>query len=322
MEAPLPPFPLIARRWDRLLAFILDWILLAIVCAVVGTCGFDFFAAAGDWARVVGLALSVGYFTWMVAGNSTGQTTGQSWRRIRVVTLTGERVAMAPAFWRALVLWGPIMLNGAFLPVRGQAGYVAEAAVFAVIAFAFLANFYLALFNRRDGRALHDLAAGTIVIEAGGVGAPPSRSVWRGHWVILAAWAGGATLLAVGMLHVFWPALQEPLGIAERVMTMPNVRGASVDLGTSFDFSGGVSAQRHTCAVHAILRRKPADYASEAETVARVVLATDPRILSMDNLTIALSYGYNLGIWSWSVSRIYSRPPAQWPHRPIMVAER
>jgi hypothetical protein len=49
--------------------------------------------------------------------------------------------------------------------------------------------------------------------------------------------------------------------------------------------------------------------------VAAAVLKTDPTILGQQYLSVKVTYGYDLGIWSWTTGEQYSGTPADWAKR-------
>jgi hypothetical protein len=60
---------------------------------------------------------------------------------------------------------------------------------------------------------------------------------------------------------------------------------------------------------------KNVDYNSLANRLAGIILSDYPGIATRDMLTVSVTYGYDIGIFSASQSANFSYSPAQWRER-------
>lgn len=128
-----------ATLLSRVVAWILDWVILAIISSVVtAVLGLLHLAPAG-W--ILSIAVSLAYWTYF--WGSTGQTLGYRVMRIRAVTLSGEPLGYGLAFLRGLL----VNLSFAFCIVPAVVSLIMMAAT-------------------PKHQAIHDLLLGTVVVGA------------------------------------------------------------------------------------------------------------------------------------------------------------
>ncbi|HEX7094279.1 MAG TPA: RDD family protein, partial [Acidimicrobiales bacterium] len=146
-----------AGAFTRLLAYVVD--TLAISALLAGAVSLFTYLAdlfltndlhptrgAGEWWGVVAAAVTFGYFWLSVA--ATGRTPGKALLGLRVVRRNGDAVGGRAAFVRALVFPFSFVLGLGFVGVVGG----------------------------RSRRALHDVAAGTVVVYDRETAAPMSSA--------------------------------------------------------------------------------------------------------------------------------------------------
>ena len=167
----------LAARWRRAVARVIDGLVLAGLSYVVAFIGYTAFvrSAVTDAAINAGvskarwLTFAVGLVLWAVYDvaltSSSGQTPGKRAMKVAVVALdTGT----APGVEAALFRWLPGALLGVVVPVVTTRGIGAggvphgRIAELSWIAFGIV---YLWAFLDRGRQGLHDKTAGTIVVE-------------------------------------------------------------------------------------------------------------------------------------------------------------
>jgi uncharacterized RDD family membrane protein YckC len=293
-----------------------DAAVLALVGAILGTTESEFFSSIGEWGRLVGLAISVVYFTWAIGPFGEGQTIGLTWQKIRVVSRDSKAVSGKKALIRALVLCPLLVLNG-FVIQATTAVALVVGLIFGALVVLTLANLYFCLFNRRDGRALHDIIAGTALVDLRQPCPPPVGPPWRGHFVILGLLGGALVLMiAVGGILVsglLKPALQEPMAIARSLGDMPGLRVRTVMEGVNYNWINGHKSQVRYLQIGVASIKYPEDRRAIADRVVSRAVRAAPGISRFDVYAVEVGWGYTLGIWSWPVSTTYSLPPNQWP---------
>jgi uncharacterized RDD family membrane protein YckC len=162
--APQPASPPLAEWWQRLLARVIDGVILGVGYAVlsliltlvlVGGDGSGLFLAS----LLTAVLAAGGYFAYeYVMLGKGGQTVGKMVLGLRVVPVGG---AAGPgglpsdlAVKRAGVLWGPLALS--FIPVIGFIAYLG-----------YVVNVLWQFWDKPLQQCLHDKAAGTMVIVTG-----------------------------------------------------------------------------------------------------------------------------------------------------------
>ena len=154
-----PQSIIIAGFWKRLLAFIIDGLLLGIVGFLLGLMFFEQFARLGGWGRLVGFIITVSYFGVFNGSIGKGQTIGKRFTKLNVIDRDGQFLSPRKSFPRSAILVLPFFLNGALIPtsvIMSPLGILIGLIVFGIGG----AIVYLYIFNRRTRQSLHDLAVG------------------------------------------------------------------------------------------------------------------------------------------------------------------
>jgi uncharacterized RDD family membrane protein YckC len=106
----------IAAFWGRILALLIDTIILGVVGIIFGFLFFDQLAGLGVWGRLVGFSIALLYFGLLNSRVGKGQTVGKRIMKIKVVGRDGQFISVARSFLRYSVLGLPYFLNGAMIP--------------------------------------------------------------------------------------------------------------------------------------------------------------------------------------------------------------
>lgn len=323
-----PPFlgRVAAPAPRRILAFVLDSALLAAAGEALGLSFFDFFVRIGSWARLVGFAIATGYYAALSSRIGSGQTAGMRILGMAVVDRDGRPLSFARALVRTLVLVSPYFLSGALylqpLSFPSFGARYGAACLGALLCLWEVALVYLLCFNGRTRQSLHDLAAGSFVVQAGGSGRISRPPFWTGHAWILGGIGAGLILCTSGAAWIAEHAAESRLYDAERaVESIDQVRHATVAEGHSLTLGIADAESIDFCRIVAYWRVKPADFQQAAYQVAHVALAADPSILNRDVLSVTVIYGFDLGIASGSVRSEFSQPPGLWQsgHRGLLA---
>ncbi|MFI5460794.1 MAG: RDD family protein [Isosphaerales bacterium] len=176
----------ISGFWRRLLAFILDGLLLGLVGVVLGLRLFDPLARLGGWGRLLGFCVAIVYFGVLNSSIAGGQTIGKRIMKIQVVDRSGHSISPGRSFLRDAVLGAPFFLNGLVIPPSATMSPIGYLIVFILLGFGG-AIVYLFIFNRRTRQSHHDLIVGTFVIRT----TPPGQvvgSIWRPHLIVVGGW--------------------------------------------------------------------------------------------------------------------------------------
>jgi uncharacterized RDD family membrane protein YckC len=297
--------------WRRLLAFILDGLLLGLVGIVLGLLLFDPLARLGGWGRLLGFCVALVYFGVLNSSIARGQTIGKRIMKIQVVDRSGHSISPGRSFLRNAILGAPFFLNG--LVIAPSATMSPNGYVIVFILFGFGgAIVYLFIFNRRTRQSLHDLVVDTIIIRT----TPPGQvvgSIWRPHLIVV-----GVLLLVVIGLRVAATELSRQsvfpglLKVERGIQATGNVHMAEVFAGTRVSTVGGKLERTKYLRTKAVWKEPPVDIETAANQVASIVLRDYPEALDMDVIVVNIAYGYDIGLASASNGRSIIRSPSEW----------
>lgn len=292
-SAPLTGF------WRRLAAFVMDWIVLALVGNILGQVLFEPLAAIGAWDRVVGFVIALVYFGWFDSGRAGSGTPGKRVAGLVVVDKTGRPISLLRSVARAALLTAPFLFNS-MSPVSTGAS-LAERAVNGLGGGLVIAALYYAACNRRTRQGLHDLATGTFVVY--GSASQPSidgLAPWRPHMLIvlfLVATGVPASMAGFPVGISFAPSMgfeatQAPHG------GVPEVRSAFISYAPP---TGGP----RTCQYVTVGLRGPG---VDDETLARRIggdMARRAHCHIHSTLPVRMYYGFDLGFAAGQKYRDY-----------------
>ena len=285
----------IAGFWRRLVALLLDLLLLGTIGAVMGFVAFDVLAELGAFGRVVGFLGALAYFGLLNSRIGGGQTLGKRLLGIRVVDGGGALLSLPRSLLRYCVLGIPFFLNGApfgSTVLRPGWGWVLSAVVFGGM----LSILYLYLFNRRTRRSLHDLAVGSWVVNADPPHGPvPGIRTWRGHLVVVGLlFAMAFVAPSVALRQMDGGVFGDLVRVQGVVASLPGVQyvevKANYDLET-WEPDGGVT-------VRVRLDGGRIDDEARARDMARRIVRTDMAHIEVEQVTVVLSHGFDLGMAS------------------------
>ncbi len=309
-DTAAPPAPLvIAGFWRRLIAFLLDGLILATIGWLIGNLFSNTFVSLGAWGRLVGFLIGVPYFAITESQIGGGKSIGKRLLNLRVVDKQGNTLQFEMSFFRYAVLSAPWFLNKLALPASRTPWEVFL--VLGIIVFGIGGGtLYLLIFNRNTRQGLHDLAVGSYVTRAEGTGPLETQSIWRTHWVIvglvlLAPLATGSAFRFISN-WAFFPELMQDLQLVERLNW---VQQGGVFRSTRYTFKG--SSER-SLSIQATCAGQCDNPASSADQVARLILEHDTQLNQYDQLAITISRGYDIGIFQAWQSRTIHGSLAEW----------
>jgi uncharacterized RDD family membrane protein YckC len=301
----------ISGFWRRLLAFIIDGLLLGLVGCVCGLFLFDLLAHLGGWGRLVGFSVAFPYFGLLNSGVGRGQTVGKRVMKIEVVDRAGQHIALGWSLLRYVILGTPFFLNFALIPPSVMMSPIGHIIGFILFGFGG-AIIYLYVFNRHTRQSLHDLAVGTFVTRT----SPPGEvvgSVWRPHIVVVGIWFLSVVVLSVVMTGLSQKGvLPGLLDVQRAIQASGNVHVATVNVGKSWRIVDGSRSETTYFYSNAIWKQRPQDEETAARSVASIILSNYPKIMEKDMLIVVVSYGYDIGIARVWKSHTSSHSPIEW----------
>lgn len=291
----------IAPFWRRIGAIFLDTFILGLVGFLLGLFFKDEFVQLGGWGRLIGFAIALAYFGVMNSKLCNGQTIGKKLLDLQVVDRQNNTISLPKSLLRYLVLAVPFSLNGLHADTDQMPAFVSFLLV-AVVFGGMLSVVYLHLFNRVTRQSLHDLIAGTLVVNAK-VEMQALGKVWRVHLGVVVA------LFAISVLLPFFvdsfaqkAPYSEMAKAYEEIKAVPGIRNPTVTSGAA-SFSSSANGERTS--THVVVKAGLyADAISDIELarkLADIAVRNYPAALDKDVIRVVLYYGYDIGIWSqWS----------------------
>lgn len=291
----------IASFWRRIGALFIDTLILGLVGFILGLALESTFVQIGAWGRIIGFVIALIYFGIMNSKLFDGQTIGKKLLNLRVVDSENQTISLGRSALRYFVLATPFSLNGAQFSNEAMLSFLMYP--LSLIIFGGLFSIiYLYIFNRVTRQSLHDLAVGTLVVNAN-IDKQEIGKVWRTHLVVVAVIFIAASIVPAftGKLAENEPfkdmltvqsALSNESGVTYVTITTSTTTFSSVNEGTKT--TTYVSAQ-------VFLSSNNVGDVDFARKLASMVVKNYPETKNKDALRITLTYGYDIGIWSqWS----------------------
>ena len=302
----------ISGFWRRLLAFILDGIILAAAGLVLGAFLFDLLAQLGGWGRLLGFGVALLYFGILNSSVGKGRTIGKRIAKVKVVDSKGNYISLFRSFLRYAILGAPFFLNNALIapsilmsPIGVLISFIVFGGCGAIV--------YLYIFNRGTRQSLHDLMVGTYVVRSWAPGKPDVPKVWKGHFAVVGIWF----LAVLGWASIGAPIVSrrgpfpELLTVQKSIQASGKVHTSSVFIGKSWGSHGTVEH----FSVNALWKTRPEDYEKASEEIASIVLAEYPGIAERDLLAVTVTYGYDIGLARARKSHHVGYSPTQWKEK-------
>ena len=312
--ATLPPDREVGALWRRIVAFVVDGVILALAASVVALPFFETFSRLGPWGPVVGFCMALPYFAILNSSVGHGQTLGKRLMHIQVVDKNGATISFSKSLVRYVIFAVPYYVSEMVFPVTRTPRSISS--FISLVTIGVLGpTLYLVFFNSRTRQGLHDLVVGSYVADADKDGPLKAESTTKVHW-----WVLGLLLTVVfvgteflGSKLTGWgefPQLLEDLRLVEG-MTGVQVAGVQ-DLNWS---SSGDSKKKKILVVSVRWIGESADEPVFADQVAKLIIEHDPHVNEHDSLRITMIRGYDLGIAHAQLSRYYEHTPSEWNAR-------
>jgi uncharacterized RDD family membrane protein YckC len=288
----------ISGFWRRIVAFLLDVLILGAVGLMLSSFLEDSFVQMGIWGPLVGLFISLMYFGVMNSSVTGGQTLGKKALGIRVVDASNSPITLSKSFLRYAILAIPFFLDEAqFSPVVGDSLLVYPISM--ILFGGIFSTLYLYVFNRVTRQSLHDLVVGSYVVnqhtEKQALG-----SVWKVHLIIVAAFFVLPALDPRAVSHFADSQTAQDLKAAQLALSNdPAVSYVTVSKGSRIinDAHGGTQTTTYVKSYLYVKDRKISD-ADFARKVATIIVANYPEAQQRDLIGITLIYGFDIGIAS------------------------
>ena len=291
-------FPPIAGFWRRLLAWLIDTLILGLIGQLIGLIFSSFFFTIGLYGRFIGLALVIPYFGIMNSKIGGGQTLGKRVMKIAVRNKHNEPIELWRSLIRILLLAIPMWLNGWALPIfqNSIAAWFVSLLVFG-LGGAFL---YTMVFNRKARQGIHDLLLGTYVVHLPGKPVESAPVTSRTHWFVTGIWVG---LVAIGTLVLTFVSptliskmpIQPLQGLYSSLQRDPRFFTVGLSDRTSY-VSGGTSSRSLIITVWYKGKVAQDDVEEVINSIAKTVLDNQINLSDFDEMRINVTSAFDIGI--------------------------
>ncbi|TVV42999.1 RDD family protein [Thalassolituus sp. C2-1] len=291
----------IAKFWRRVWALFIDTLILGLVGFLLGLALDSTFVQLGGWGRFIGFVIALIYFGIMNSKLFEGQTIGKKLLNLRVVDSENKTISLSRSALRYIVLATPFSLNGAQFSSEAMLSFLMYP-LSLIIFGGLISIIYLYIFNRVTRQSLHDLVAGTFVVNAN-IDKQEVGTVWKAHLAVVAVF-----FIAAAIVPAFTARLAENelfkdmLTVQSALSNESGVTYATITTSTT-TFSSVNEGTKTTTYVNAqvFLSSNNVSDVDFARKLAAIVVKNYPETKNKDALRITLTYGYDIGIWSqWS----------------------
>ncbi|WP_425642107.1 RDD family protein [Marinomonas gallaica] len=301
----------VAGFWRRLVAILIDIIIVAMIGFGLGLFVGDFYAQMGHWSSLVGFFLALMYFGIMNSAIAGGQTLGKRLVKICVVDGDNAPISLGRSLMRYLIVGVPFLLDQLLFMLVPAGSYLIYP-VASIVFGGMLTTVYLFVFNRHTRQSLHDVVTKTYVVDLYAQKAP-LESVWRLHFVVAAALFLAASTLPYMISLVPQPVINEStLRVRSVLLQEANV----VDVELNDGLASVAMSETDEQTISYIESRvylgvnKVGDEAF-ANRLALTILEQYPEANQKDLIQIILTYGYDIGLGSKWHSEAYNFYPRE-----------
>lgn len=314
LASPSPQPRRIGALWRRLLAFVIDLIILWIIGSVVALPFSDALVTLGAGGRLIGFFIALLYFAIPESSIGSGASIGKRLLLLQVVHVDGSTLTLEESLIRYTVFAVPAFLDGQVLPIPHAPFKVTILIGIFTICISCITQ-YLILFNRNTRQGLHDLSVKCFVAEVAKRGAVVAKPIWKGHWIIACALfvilGPGLCAIVVQLMH--WGPFEQLLEDRRIVQQLDGVQSVSVTVATEHNGSTGKSATLLNILIRCDC--EPSTQEGLADEAVKLLVTSDPNFQKYAAVRVFISRGYDIGIaWSMALQR-FSDTPSGWNER-------
>lgn len=313
-----------ARLWRRILALIIDIIIIATPLILIGFAARDIAFALGPYGLLIGYGPIIAYWTYFNSDQAGGQTPGKRWLNLSVVNQEQKAISLQTSFYRSMLLWSIFLAEGVMTHIS-QVPVISQL-VTTIVLGGGLALFYGILINRSTRQGIHDLLFETYVVQGKttrGIHLADTpmihRRVTYGMLLVgLVASIGisffspverlGETLI---LEEGEWAELEEVQGLLEADL---NVFSISVQRRNVSTISSGTTQKILNIEVWSgtSCQRRTSDCSAIVNQIAKTTLDHYDGIESLTGMRIAIVNRFDFGIANGNNTQVTSRSIKDW----------
>jgi len=298
----------------RVLAGLIDALVLAILGAAIGYLAFDFWVAVGSLGKLLGFVAAFAYRSFFHSERGGGSTFGKRLLGLRVVDGAGELLSYATSARREVFLGGwyfllPALAGSLASSSVGTMGWLVGSALSLPSGVLGISTACLALLNRPSRQTPHDLFAGSYVVKGRGdwLGLPQRAPVRRLHMAIIAALCLVPMVGVASLFFALGVPFQALAHVGEAAGRADGVRYAS---GVTAVIQGTPQGARKIFSVVVVPVGRASDDKALAEGVVRQLgedLDVRDFVLTggYDTLVVTVQRQFDLGIFQGNATHSY-----------------
>ncbi len=164
----------------RLMAFLIDLVILSGIGFILGFFFFWEFASLGQSGIIIGYLIAALYF--IPLHSIFGQTIGKAILNLQVMGKDGEKILPAYACLRFFFISIPFALLG-LTEIHYTSHYTELTAKTATLALPLIMA-YLLIFNLRTGQTVHDYLSASYVMHTDGYEMEENSKIWPIHFIV------------------------------------------------------------------------------------------------------------------------------------------
>ncbi|HEY3372294.1 MAG TPA: RDD family protein [Prolixibacteraceae bacterium] len=294
--------------FERLIALIVDFLILGIIGYISGMFFEDFYVSLGKYGTLIGSTITIVYFSVLQSKIGHGQTLGKLAIGAKVTDLKGEYLGIGKSFLRSLIVFFPIMNVEMFSSGNGMPIIVS------LMVLAIFTSFYF-IFVNKSRRCLHDILVSSIVIKKDvtefEINEPNDRSTKK----LIPIGIFAAVMFGVFLYQTFTEnAFSQLLTLKQKIEARKEVISVNeINSNTTTSYLNDAPPRIYS-SVKMTVRINDKQEASNVNSkyfdeLYQIIKTEIPESQDMDGVTITLYYGYNIGIANktQSVTRTFER---------------
>jgi len=306
----------ISNPWRRLLALIIDFIILGIFGWLLGLFLGDFFLMIGEFGPIIGFLVALVYFTICHSKITKGQSIGKYFLSIRVVDTSFNQLSMKSASFRYLVLFFPYFFVNIRIP--GLIGIPSLNIAWSTILILGIISIIIFLFvNRKTRQSLHDLVVHSIVIKdkkSSEINAVPQLSK-RPYLITFSI--TGSLLLAFLIISLIKPfELGKVTSLFDRLNSIEGIHKVGVEKNTTTVYGKKESVSR-SLKIELWIGDLPQDESEFTKSppilnAIKEIVTDTSSTNNIDFIQIGFVTGFNIGIYSSKTTAIFKGSLDYW----------
>ena len=320
--------PIYSKFWNRVGAFFIDIIVLALLGFILGLFLKDTFVQLGSQALLIGFIISLVYFG---LGNSLifkGQTLGKKILKLRVVDKNLDTISLQKSLLRTLIYTVPYFFLNYGLNGSTQFSTLFIAKEIILLSFLIILPIHF-IINSSTRQAIHDLILKTYVVE---LEAYPGQQLKKSRFSPIIY--SGIVLIVLITLFIFFnlqnrnliETAKKLVPISEQIDRNNEVQNSSIsqNFSTVLKLGSDENISKTNSLVLDIELNKnlisdinPEDIAELAfvKDAVKIILKDVPNAKRFDFIQVNLIYGYNIGIYKSSNSMTVSNTIENWEQK-------